>query len=277
MACVIHVGASKKPARAGGWLILCGLCAASAVAIEPAALLLALLIGICITTIRMKPALRTAGAAMFLLGAFPPIVVHAALILPITHELVPQSFTRELWREPVSSDQKPDDADSEDTRAAQIGRFAGRVYTALLGSHGLFTHFPVILLGLAGVGAVMHRNWLPSTKSLAAASGIAMGGTIGLFCFSQASWRDAMFAAKWFIVFTPLVLYWSGAWIRRSHSRAKWGIAAALMCFSAIVALIGATGPCPPGGFDRYTVAGAIENLIHPTGASTAPALAARR
>ena len=276
MACVIHVSASKKPAKAGWWLAICGFCSALATTLDPAAILPGMLIGISIVTIRMKPALRAAGVMLFLVGAIAPIALHAALSIPISGDIIPRSFLRELGR-PANAvaDQRLDD-DLDDSGAAPVGRYVGRIYTALIGSHGLLSHFPIMLLGLAGVGAVMHRNWLPSTKSLAAASALAMGGIIGIFCFSQADWREAMFAARWFIVFSPMVLFWLGAWARRDHTRTAWGIAAALLFFSTIVALIGATGPCPPGGFDRYTVAGAIRNLIRGDTSVQPPALAAK-
>jgi hypothetical protein len=277
MACAVHVGASKKPARAGGWLALAGFCAATAVTLDPAAILPALLIGFASLAIRMKPILRAAGFILFMLGALPPIALHAALILPISGSVIPRSFMRELGRpNPGPVDQGFED-DLQDSRAALVGKYVGRLYTALIGSHGLLSHFPVMLLGLAGVGAVMHRNWLASTKALAAASALALGGIVGLYCFSNAEWRDAMFAARWFIVFSPMVLYWIGAWARHAHTKTDWCIAAALLGFSAIVGLIGATGPCPPGGFDRYTVAGAIKNLLRGDAAPRPPALAAKQ
>jgi hypothetical protein len=260
MGCVIHVAAVRKPRRAGGWLILAGLCAALGATFDPAALIPAVLIAGAVLTIRVPLMMRLGGVVLFVIGAVGPLALHAAMVLPIRADaLIPRPLAGAIARV-ESTDSIDDEADAP---AAVVARVAGRIYTALLGSHGVFSHFPVMLLGLAGVGAVMHRNWLPSTKALAAASAASMGGIIGLYCFSSlADWRDAMFAVKWFVVFSPMVLYWMGAWARRGHTRVEWSLAAALLFFSAGAALIGATGPCPPEGFDRYTVAGALQNLI---------------
>ena len=94
---------------------------------------------------------------------------------------------------------------------------------------------------------------------------------------SLRQWRDAMFAAQWFIVFGPLLLFWAGAWLRRSHSLAMWVAVGVLLTFSIAVSLVGATGPLPRDGFDRYTAAGALGNLLHPPSATeTATTLADR-
>ena len=56
------------------------------------------------------------------------------------------------------------------------------------GSHGILSHFPVLIIGAIGVGMVMHRHWQLSTKVLAAAT---LGWAIraaGL-SLSQVDWR----------------------------------------------------------------------------------------
>ncbi len=74
---------------------------------------------------------------------------------------------------------------------------------------------------------------------------------------------------RWFVVFGPLVLFWSGAWLRKSHRPMSWVAAGVLLAFSVAVSLIGATGPLPRGGFvrdgtDRYTAAEALSRLVRP-------------
>ncbi len=152
-----------------------------------------------------------------------------------------------------------------------------RIAAAFFGAHGILSHFPVLLVGIVGTGMVMHRHWHPSTKMLA---GVTLGGSLFillLFALSQIEWRDAMFATRWFVVFLPLLLFWSGAWLRRSHRPVTWAAFGLLLCFSIGVAVLGATGPEPRGGFDRYTAAGALSNLVNPPPPEPMPAMLAGR
>ena len=68
---------------------------------------------------------------------------------------------------------------------------------------------------LLGIFAVMHRHWPMTTKILAAATGFAACGTLIACCFVTRSGAGSMFAAQWFVVFLPFLLFWSGAWLRR--------------------------------------------------------------
>jgi hypothetical protein len=70
-----------------------------------------------------------------------------------------------------------------------------------------------------------------------------------------------MFAARWFVVFGPLVMLWAGAWLRRPHRRRNWVAAGLLLAFSAAVGVVGATRPWPRNGYDRYTAAEAARRL----------------
>jgi hypothetical protein len=96
------------------------------------------------------------------------------------------------------------------------------------------------------------------------------------YTLQHADWSDAMFANRWFLVFLPLTLFWSGAWLRRSHQPATWVVAGVLWGFSALIALLGATDPQPRQGYDRYTAAGALMHLVQPpTAQHKAPELVA--
>jgi hypothetical protein len=100
---------------------------------------------------------------------------------------------------------------------------------------------------------------------------------------SAKDWGDAMFAARWFVVFSPILMFWSGAWLRRPHRRLSWAVAGVLLAFSVGVSIIGATGPMPQDGFgqggrDRYTAAAALSRLLHPQAErDSAPQLIADR
>jgi hypothetical protein len=133
----------------------------------------------------------------------------------------------------------------------------------------------VVILGGVGVAAVMHRHWPGTTKALATATVAGGIAIIIVTCSVLLGGAGTMFGPQAFIVFLPLLLFWAGAWMRREHRPFKWVLAGMLLSFSAAVTIIGATDPCPPGGYDRYTAAQAIANLMHPPVAPAAPAVLA--
>jgi hypothetical protein len=139
------------------------------------------------------------------------------------------------------------------------------VLGALLGTHGLLSHFPVLILGVLGVGAIMHRHWPTATKVMAAATVAGAALIVITFATATRAHTGSMFAARWFVVFLPLLLFWSGVWVRRRHHPATWSVAALLLLFSMTVSLIGATNPFPREGYDRYTAAEALRELLRPT------------
>ena len=147
-----------------------------------------------------------------------------------------------------------------------------RVGTALVGNHGLLSHFPILLMGVVGGSMIMHRHWPSSAKVLASAT--VAGGLFVIISYSVhlkdwRQWREAMFADQWFIVFCPLLLFWAGAWLRRSHTALAWSVASVVLAFSIGVSLIGATCPAPREGFDHYTAADALHSMIHPSPSSS--------
>ena len=299
-ACLIHVAHTKSPARCGGWVAIAGFCASLAAVIDLSAAVFAVLLFPVVFAFRWRTTLQLSAAVMYLIGMTPPILLHAALTVPLTGDVLPGFLHPELaagdtWQ---SSPIAPADGLSQAPAAPAIAvndlveeddggefghrdslpnvvmRNTGRVLAALLGPHGLFSHFPIILLGIGGVMAVMHRHWPSSTKTLAAAT-LAGGVVIVLACAlaRPADWPDAMFATRWYIVFLPLTLFWAGAWLRRSHHPIVWTSAAVLLVFSTTVSLIGATNPYPKAGFDRYTAAEAVRYLLQPD-SSKPPVLA---
>ncbi|MDB5358178.1 MAG: hypothetical protein JWN24_4631 [Phycisphaerales bacterium] len=172
----------------------------------------------------------------------------------------------------------PNDDDDEEnlTRWQSATHGAWRVLGAFFGGHGIFSHFPIVFFGILGVTMIMHRHWPAATKTLAAAT---LGGalTVIICCaIYRPDAGSAMFATRWFVVFLPLTLFWAGAWLRRSHRQASWTVAGVLLAFSVAVALVGATGPLPQAGFDRYSFAGAWHNMLHPPQAQPVPPLVAQ-
>ena len=282
--CLIHLAASDTPWLGGGWLVLAGFCAALAATIDLSAVIFLPLLAIVVPALRLHPALRVGGVILYLLGAAPPILLHSTLVANLTGDLLPGSFHPEFTvrhvrpfpeeSEPPAelltpSSDNPEPGDLGDDVELpppsglwqNIWRGTGRLITALLGEHGLLVHFPVVVLGFAGMFAVMHRHWPTTTKILAADSAVAALAALVVFAFSRYGLATAAFGNQWLVVFLPLLFFWAGAWLRRAHHPAVWTAAAGLLVFSILVSLLGATDPMPRGGYDRYTPVAALHNL----------------
>jgi hypothetical protein len=300
IACLIHISQVKNPARNGGWLAIAGLCSALAAVIDPGAVLPAMLILLVIPAMRWSASLKIGGVLLYLIGMTPALLLHAVLTVPLTGDILPPAFHPEMlansssvphdartvhWSEWLTGpmmDSTPaailvpeDDFPEPSTWVGIILRNINRVLGALLGVHGLLSHFPVLVLGALGIAAVMHRHWPATTKLLAIITAISAATLVILYSLSRPNWRDAMFAARWFILFLPLLLFWAGAWLRRPHHPAVWVTAGCLLLFSCAVSLIGATSPYPPEGFNRYTAADALMRLVSNEKSKTEPLLAA--
>jgi hypothetical protein len=295
--CLIHLATSETPLLGGGWLVLAGFCAALAATIDLSATVFLLLLLVVIPVIRLPLALRIGGVLLYLLGALVPIALHAALTVPLTGNILPGSMHPELALhrrihiedpaidaapEASAEYQAADVADDPDTNPPpptilqQIGRDIDGLVWTLVGDHGLLVHFPVVILGFLGMLAVMHRHWPLTTKVLAADSAIA--ALIGILGFSLAHYgaAAAAFGSPWLIVFLPLLFFWAGAWMRRSHRAWTWAVAALLLTFSIGVSVIGATDPMPAGGYSRYTAVSALHNLLNPAPPAVRTAMADR-
>jgi hypothetical protein len=279
-ACLFHTTLIKEPRRGLAWLGLTGLCAALAACIDPPASVFLLLLIPVIGALHWPVVGRVAGVLVYALGAVAPVLVHAAAVKPITGDWKPGLFHPELAARsnsapPIVARSFDDEEDEPPTAWRLAGRRVLRIASSFFGSHGIFSHFPVMLIGIVGVSLVMHRHWPSTTKILAGAT--LAGAVIVIYSLIRTDMREAMFATRWFIAFLPLVLFWSGVWLRRPHGQAAWIAACVLLAFSTIVSIIGATGPFPREGFDRYTVVGALHNLrTRPQAPQMPPILADR-
>jgi hypothetical protein len=278
-ACLFHVTVAKRPARTGAWLTVCGLCASLAAVIDPSACFFLAMLGAVILAYRWKWSLRLGGLLLFLIGATPPLVLHAVLTVPITGDFRPGFLHAELGStKPIATvspaaagTDEPDDVTRTPAWRLAVYRVVDRTLTALVGTKGLLTHYPVVIIGLLGLGLVLRRHWPASTKVMAAVTLAAGGAVIAASVIGRVNWGQSMFGPRWFIVFLPLTLFWSGAWLRRPHRATTWALAAILLAFSIVVALIGATAPFIHTDPGQYTVAAAVKKLV--TGDATAQGL----
>lgn len=265
-ACLVHIAIGRKRMSAAVWLVMAGFCATLAMTIDTVAGVFVPLLAGVVLTLPWRPHMRAGGLLLYALGCVPPILLHVALTVPVTGDWRPGILHPEMAFRvvPDSYVATGDDFDEDLTDSgywAIFGRNVGRVGATLLGDHGLLSHFPALLLGMAGVAMVMHRHWPSSTKMLAASSAGAALVVVLIYALSHPRWSDAAFAVRWFVVLLPMLMFWTGAWLRKPHRPLGWAIAGILVTFSIAVSLIGATGPLPRNGFDGYTAADALDRL----------------
>jgi hypothetical protein len=239
----VETGATPAPAMQRAlWLLLCGGAAALAAVLDPPAAVVAVLILFSVPATHFGGRWRIAGVLIFLIGAAPPLLLHAQWNIPITGDLLPAELHRELALIRPAAAPPPiivsSDSDEQTSWALQSLVVTGDwLYQALFGFHGVLSHFPYVLLGLLGIVVIMHRHWPAHVKCLAAASVIAAIGIIGGYCWARADWRGQAVICPWFVCFLPLLTFWSGAWLRRPHPRWAWIIAGLLLAYSCAVAL----------------------------------------
>ncbi len=266
-AVLVQVSLVRSPLRSGGFLVAAGFFAALAAAIYPAAIVFTILFAGVILVMRWRWSLRIGGVLMYCIGIIPPVLLHMTLSGPITGDWrlgLEHVHTKPLHLSTTSITSEPEDDSlaGPPTATQMAGVFLSRLTGALFGSHGLLSHFPILILGIVGVASVMHRHWPATTKMLAVATTVGALIVILRYAWLPMDWRWAMFGCRWFVFFQPLVLFWAGAWLRKSHHPATWATAAVLLTFSMIVSLLGAADPMPRAGYDRYTVVGAGRNLL---------------
>ena len=269
VACLVHIAIARHPRSDGAWLVVCGFCAALAGVLDLAVLPFLLMLPAVVLALPWSWNKRIGGVLLFVVGTTPPLLLHAVLTVSVTGDMLPGMLHRSD-RAAVATSTLPrmiDEPDADELIApepwwAAVGASIGRFLGALLGSHGILSHFPLVILGTIGVFGVMHRHWPAPTKILAASS--AAGIVVVLIvCAGQVhDWRDAMFANRWAVAVLPLVVFWTGTWLRRRHRPLSWTLAAAAAVFSIAVTIIGATGPQPRGGYPGYSAAGAVRMMI---------------
>lgn len=275
MAILVKVGVLNAPLRSGPYIISAGFFAALAAAVDPAAIVFMLLLGIVVLAMPWRVSSRIAGLLMFGIGMLPPILLHVAISEPITGDwrlgLEPLPARQPLhWHRVAGlSVYTPATATALDdsfpanapTIPREIYAFLQRSVSAVVGTHGILSHFPIMIFGLAGLGIVLRKHWPGSTKALALVTLVGSVVVVVHYILLSVDWKWAMFAVRWYVLVLPICLFWIGAWARRSHGPVVWAIASLALTFSIVVALIGATDPMPPAGYDHYTAVEAWHHL----------------
>jgi hypothetical protein len=268
-ACLVQAALTTRRPAALAWIACCGFCAALAGTYELTGLAFLVFLMVVICALKWPAWTRAGAMGLYIAGAMLPLTLYARLNKPITGDLRPGFMHNQ------DAELMPDQRTTADPRFAEddeepagFWRTAWhgteRFLLVFVGGHGLLTHFPILILGIIGMSMVMHRHWPMTTKLLASATVLSALGVVIGYTLQQPDWKDAMFANRWFVVFLPLTLFWSGAWLRRSHRPLAWATVAVLWAISGGIALVGATDPQPRQGYDRYSAAAAFMNLVQP-------------
>jgi hypothetical protein len=279
-AALIHTAMTARSYWLWAFVTLAGLLLALAATIDPPAIIFLPLIAFVVLAFRWRARYRLLGLCCYALGAAIPLGANVLITGTIADYFLPAEMRGEAPVLPsapvVTLDQTLFAPEEDPSFGSLVLKDVGNLLSALVGGHGLLSHFPVLVMGVLGIGAVMHRHWSVATKVFATATaGAAVVIIIGCVIW-LVDWSDAMFAVRWFIVFTPLLAFWAGAWMRRSHRPATWGLVAALAAFSIAVSLLGATNPFPREGYRGYSALGALRSITG-TPSSDKPALAGAR
>jgi hypothetical protein len=234
--CVLKVEFAPKPRRSAGLFILGGLLAFLGAAIEPWALVPAVLFPLVIASTNFSWRFRAGGCVLYAIGTIAPLVLHYSWNSRVTGDILPPFMHPEMSA--VAMRYELDD--EIEPQVSTLGRIARNLFTGVVGQHGVFSHFPVLVIAVLGVAAVMHRHWPTPIKVLA---GVSLASTIAVvvsICLTRTDWSSAMFAAKWYIVVLPMLVLWSGAWLRREHRPITWTMSAVVLSLSVVASIVGA-------------------------------------
>lgn len=267
IASLWHVASSKKPLLAIGWLMPGGLCAGIAAVIDLNAAWVLVLLPIGVLTLVAPWRIRLLGLLLLVGGFASPVALHATINPAITGDLLPASYHQSSFLQnlepiiiPLGEEIEPIDA----SIWVSIGRAFNRAIVLLVGSHGIFSHFPVLVIGMTGALMILRRNWGRTVKVVVSGVLLAIIGQIALLMSSRDT-PASSFASVELLTLLPILMLFASAWLRRRHSPLTWTIAGVALGISVAITLVGATHPAPADGYTRYTPVEAIQRLIHPS------------
>jgi hypothetical protein len=259
---LLHGGITRQQKFTPAWLTFTGGLIGFAAVIDMGAAVFVIALLAVILAMHWPISQRLAGIGWYVLGLLPPIVLHCALTIPITGDVRP-GFLQADPQTGLLSFRAAEETAWGDDEAPGIAAIAiSRLTFGLIGSHGLLTHFPVLLIGVLGMSMLLRRHWPAPLKVMAVVSLGGAGAIMLTYAVLNADWNQPMFAIRWFILFLPLLVFWSGVWLRNKHTPIAWGLAGLLLVFSMTTSILGATGPFTPARPGEYTVYAAARYLV---------------
>jgi hypothetical protein len=283
ISCISHLAVSHRPQRKLIVASVAGFLAALAAAMDPYVASFAILLSLVLLAMRWPTAARCWSVMLYFLGAAPVVALNVILLhsagLPASMALVPRepapshlsfpSSPTTLATAPIRPPTllySDEDQDAEVTGFqavwAKVATWLGQFLEGLVGTHGILSHFPILILGLLGAVLVLHRNWTASTKAISALTLLSCLLLSLVYSFRGAG-LIVSYGAPWFITISPALMLWSGAWLKRHHRPQSWVMAGLAMSFSLTVALVGMTNPMPRVGYPGYSFIEASARLLH--------------
>ncbi len=263
---VWYIAAAKKPMLAVGWLAGGGFCAALAATIEPNSAWMLPLLPLVVLALRLPGRVRFIGVLLVIAGAAAPLVLHTSINTAITGDVLPPRLHASQFAAnaaPVLVGSSLDDIEPVDASLwVAIGRGLNRLIVFTIGTHGIFSHFPALVIAAAGLLMVLHRHWTGVLKWIAGGVLAAIVLQLMIRMTIRVDLVQLSFAAPGMVAMLPLLMLFSGAWLRRRHSGLVWTVAGIALGISVLITLIGATDPAPQNGFTHYTAAEAVERLF---------------
>lgn len=231
-ACLLYLAAARRSGTMLPILLLCGLLAALAAALSPWTLPLALPLPLVLFAMAIPLRQKVIGFMLLTLGAMPIAWVHAAWSLD-AYGSVFAPGSRATLRAVVEG--------NPDTGAIdRFGSLFGALFSVTVGSHGLFTHYPILVAAMVGLLIVLRKHWPMHAKVFGAITIVGAMVVVALVAARRATTGDWRYAAQWFVVFLPLATFWLGALMRRELSRRVFWLLTAACAISIVLSLAGA-------------------------------------
>lgn len=193
----------------------------------------------------------------YLAGCVPFTVLHFILNYQITGDFLPQYFHEEAYIYPghyFKGNQTGIDALSQPKWLYSLNAF--------FGTHGLFSYTPLLFFSVWGLlKALRDRTLEFKREAFLVVLGIIP--ILAYFIFTTTNYGGLSYGMRWFIIFTPLLFFFTGFVFKKSLSRGVLYSFLVLGLYSFLVALIGLVEPWSyPIVEHRWQYFPVLDNLI---------------
>lgn len=231
VSALLSVGSARRIGRSLWVLILAGQLAALAATIDPWTLPLVLPLPLVVLGFDTTRIRKTLGIVLMTLGAAPVVWSHSAWSISAFDSIIPPA-------------------------AGFVGatRTMADLWTITLGSHGILVHFPLLVAGVIGGVMIVRGHWPTHVRILATLVLAWLAVALAFSVLVIDANRGQMFALRWGVTFSPMVLFLGGVLLRRNLSTVRRLSLATLAVVSIAASVIGAKLPLPAGRFQNITV-----------------------
>lgn len=294
-ASLAHTATARPPPAGLGHILLAGLLAGLGATVQPSVLPMAACLALVLLAMPWRKRFRLLSLSAFCLAAALPLTVHRAVLMQPyggVWNVTPPPLAVELSA-PPARDAQPATALSDDIEPASPppdpaspSRLAMRTLSNLLGPFGLLTHAPLLLVALAGAGALLTRHWPRASRALTLACLAGFLAPFALYSLAPLAGQspdwggERFFAHQPLLPVSPLMCLWAGLFLRRgwipvpppktsdTDPTPLWlpTTAYTLAAVSLLITLIGLLHPAPYRGFapDTYPPYAIVKTTFFP-------------